>query len=67
MRCLSLTSDALLIVRTLFVSIWSLFTSWHIPGTRATPAEMGFLILTVSLLLRFLKRLLSVDGGDDNA
>lgn len=61
-----MSSDALLILRTLFGSIWALFTSWYLPGTRMTPAELGFLILTISLLLRFLKRLLSVDGGGDD-
>ena len=61
-----MSSDALLILRTLFGAIWALFTSWYLPGTRMTPAEFAFLILTVSLLIRFLKRLLSVDGGGND-
>lgn len=61
-----MTSDALAILRALFGSIWSLFTSWHIPGTRMSPAELGFLALTLNLLIRFIKRLLNV-GGDSDA
>lgn len=58
-----MTQDALLILATLFGPIWSLFTSWEIPGTHMTPAEWGFFLLTVTLLLRFLKRLF---GGDSD-
>lgn len=58
-----MTQDALLILGALFGSIWSLFTSWEIPGTHMTPAEWSFFLLTASLLLRFLKGLF---GGDSN-
>lgn len=60
-----MTSDALAVFRCIFGTIWALFTSWYIPGTRMTPAELGFLGLALSMLIRFLKRIVSVDGGDD--
>lgn len=59
-----MTSDALAVLQVLFGPIWSLFTSWYLPGTRTTPAELGFMILTLSLLIRFLKRVLNTQGGD---
>ena len=58
-----MTQDALLILGLLFGPIWSLFTSWEIPGTHMTPAEWGFFLLTVSFLFRFIKRASGSDGG----
>lgn len=51
-----MTADAILVVRTLFTTIWRLATSWHIPGTQVTPAAWGFFALTVILVLRIFKR-----------
>lgn len=58
-----MTSDALLILQSVFVTIWSLFTSWVIPGTNTTPAEFALFILVFALVLRTVKRLID-NGGD---
>lgn len=62
-----MTSDALAILQFVFSMVWSLFTSWHIPGTHVTPAEFAFFVLTVFVLFRFIKRLGlgSAGGGND--
>lgn len=49
-----MTADGLAVVQTLFTTIWSLFTSWYIPGTRATPAEFAFFLIMAFIALRFL-------------
>lgn len=51
-----MVSDALLVIRFLFTSIWSFFTSFYIPGTNVTPASFAFFVLTVFLILRIVKR-----------
>ena len=64
-----MTSDALLVVQCLFSTIWSLFTSWYIPGTNVTPAVALFGILFIVILFRVLSRVLGLwdDGkGDSN-
>lgn len=50
-------ADALRIIQTLFGPIWSLFTSWYIPGTHVTPAEWAFFVLGSVLGIKVLKRL----------
>lgn len=60
-----MTSDALLVLQTVFVTIWTLFTSWTIPGTNTTPAEFSLFILVFALVLRTVKRLLN-NGGDES-
>lgn len=52
-----MTSDAILVLQTLFTTIWRLFTSWHIPGTNVTPGAWAFFALNVVLVLRIGKRL----------
>lgn len=42
-----MTSDALLILQSIFSTVWGIFTSWHIPGTRVTPA-MFFIFLILA-------------------
>lgn len=59
-----MTADAILILRTIFGTIWRLFTSWHIPGTNVTPASWAFFALTVVLLIRVFRIIFSIDGGD---
>lgn len=59
-----MTADALLVVRFLFTTIWSLFTSWYIPGTNVTPAAMGFFLLASVSILKILK-LYFLGGNDD--
>lgn len=58
-----MTADALLVVRALFSTIWSLFTSWHIPGTATTPAAFAMFMLTVGLILRSIRSILGSVGG----
>ena len=60
-----MTSDAILILQTLFGPIWSLFTSWSIPGTRVSPAEWAFFVLGTILCIKILKRLLFDHYNDD--
>lgn len=59
-----MTADAVLILQTLFGTIWRLFTSWYIPGTNVTPASWAFFALTVVLLIRVIRVLLGIDSGD---
>ena len=64
-----MTNDALLVLQTLFQTIFSLFTSWHIPGTNVTPAVALFGILFLSILFRVLSRVLGLwndEKGDSN-
>lgn len=63
-----MTDDALLVLKTLFQTIFSLFTSWYIPGTNVTPAVAFFGILFISILFRVLSRLLGLwdDGKGDS-
>lgn len=53
-----MTSDALMVVETLFTIIWQYFTSWYIPGTNVTPAMAGFGILFFTVFLRILGKFL---------
>lgn len=60
-----MTLDGILVLRALFGPIWALFTSWCFPGTNVTPAAMGFFILLVGLVLRYVKRkMVNTDGGE---
>lgn len=61
-----MTADALLVVRTLFGTIWQVFTSWHIPGTGTTPAMFFLFLLFAGLIIRFIKGLLDRQGGGKN-
>lgn len=58
-----MTSDAILVLRSLFSTIWMLFTSWHIPGTNVTPGAWAFFALTFVLVLRIFKRLFGSGSG----
>lgn len=58
-----MTSDAILVVKFVFTTIWSLFTSWHFPGTNVSPAVMFFFLLAVYAVLRIIRQNL-FDGGD---
>ena len=56
--------DSILVLQTLFGTIFSLFTSWYIPGTNVTPAVALFGILFVSILFRVLSKVLGLwDDG----
>lgn len=55
-----MTSDALLVLKTLFQTIWALFSSWHIPGTNVTPAGAFLFLASTGLVFRFIPRLFGV-------
>lgn len=57
-----MTADAVSVVQLIFTTIWTLFNSWHIPGTNVTPAMMFIFILFGSFVLRVLKKYF---GGND--
>lgn len=46
-----MTADALLVLQTLFKSIWMLFNSWYIPGTNVTPAAFFIFLLCARFIL----------------
>lgn len=58
-----MTSDAILVVQCLFSTIWSLFTSWYIPGTNVTPAQFFLFLGSASLGITFIVRILTVNPG----
>lgn len=63
-----MTSDAILVLRSIFQTIWSLFTSWLIPGTRTTPAEWLAFLLSVGITLRILAFFIgNASFGDDGS
>lgn len=61
-----MTSDALLVLRFIFKTIWSLFTSFLIPGTRTTPAEWALFSLAFVLGVRVGFNYLDIHNRDDN-
>lgn len=62
-----MTSDALLAVQSIFSSMWRLFTSWYIPGTKMTPAGWAFFVLSSVLVVRFIMRFgVTIEVSDDD-
>lgn len=59
-----MTSDAILVLGSLFGVIWRLFTSWYFPGTNVTPAVAFMFLLAAALGLRFIRRLTSVSSEE---
>lgn len=59
-----MTADAVQVVKLLFTAIWSLFTSWHIPGTNVSPAAWFMFILFAVFVLRVVRRFLDLNGDD---
>lgn len=49
-----MTNDSLLVLETLFQTIWRLFTSWNFPGTNVTPAEMFLFLISAGIGLRYV-------------
>lgn len=49
-----MSNDALLVLQTLFQTIWRLFTSWSFPGTDVTPAEMFLFLISAGIGLRYV-------------
>lgn len=60
-----MTSDALLVVQTLFGTILSLFNSWYIPGTHTTPFEFAVFALAFAFVIKIVRYIFSL-GGDRN-
>ena len=56
-----MTSDALLAVQCIFTTIWSLFTSWYIPGTNVTPAQFFLFLSCASLGITFIVRMITLN------
>lgn len=52
-----MSSDALSFLSGVFEVLFSIFTSWHIPGTNVTPAMWFVFLLSVGVLFRFLGKL----------
>lgn len=49
-----MTNDALLVLQSLFQTIWRLFSSWNFPGTNVTPAEMFLFLISAGIGLRYV-------------
>ena len=61
-----MTEQAFQVLRTVFSTIWRLFTGWHIPGTNLSPAVflIGFVLFAV--VIRIIKRVVGgTSGGDE--
>ena len=58
-----MTSDALLVLQCLFSTIWSLFTSWYIPGTQTTPAQLFLFLILASISITFIVRMVTFNPG----
>lgn len=52
-----MTSDAFSFLSGVMREMFSLFTSWRIPGTNVTPAMWFVFLLSVGVLFRFLGKL----------
>lgn len=48
-----MTNDAIAVLQCLFQTIWSLFTTWHIPGTNVTPAGFFLFLISAGVGLRY--------------
>lgn len=60
-----MTSDAVAVVRLLFVTVWSLFVSFEIPGTHTTPAEFALFSLLFVFVIRLVRRFIFEDDSSD--
>lgn len=58
-----MTSDAILVLDCLFTTIWQLFTSWYIPGTETTPAQFFLFLISASLGITFIVRMVTFNPG----
>lgn len=57
-----MTQEVRYIITSVFPQIWRLFTGFYIPGTNITPAMIIFFPAFVSLIMFFVKNLLSMNG-----
>lgn len=63
-----MTQSLFQLLSTWFTSVWTLLTSFYIPGTNVTPGGMLLFIASAVIGLKFFKRLFGAFGGgaDDN-
>lgn len=58
-----MTGEASFFLAMFFANIWKFYVSWNIPGTNFTPAELSFFVLSLIVIIRFLKRFSSVSDA----
>ena len=59
-----MTGDAFALLSGIITQSWRFFTEWHLPGTHATPGEMGMFLLTAVVTLKFFLRVGQVNASD---
>lgn len=57
-----MTADAIAIVKAIFTTVWTLFTTWYIPGTHTTPAGFFMFCFAASISINFIRRLFGLSG-----
>lgn len=64
-----MTADGLTVLKFVFTTCWSLFTSFVVPGTHTTPAEWALFCLVFVLALRIVKNFLGLpsDPGSQSS
>lgn len=55
-----MSNDVLGVFQALFTTVWSIFTSVTIPGTRVSLASFLLLLVVAPMSIRFIVRLLGV-------
>lgn len=61
-----MTNDAFQVLRFILGWGWRFFTGYKIPGTNVTPGAIIFLILFVTVALRFIRSLTDVSSSGSN-
>lgn len=61
-----MSDDAMLVVECIFTTIWSIFTSWHFPGTDVTPMAMALFLIIACFGIRFLYVISGASGSLDS-
>lgn len=59
-----MSRDAFALLSGVISESWRFFTQWHLPGTRATPAEMAMFLATAVITLKFFLRVGQVNATD---
>lgn len=55
-----MNADVFMGLWTFFGSVFSLFTSWHIPGTRVTPVGWALFCLNAVLCVKLVKGMFGI-------
>lgn len=55
----------MMVLSFVFRTVWSLFTSWRIPGTHTTPAGWALFALSALLAIRIAKMFLDLPNDSD--